>query len=323
MNTDQAALTCRESSLASDSRKKHFRVSGPTACAAASPGAGVQGGGLCPVEQVSDAQLARYATVIRERTGIHVSHQKKLLLSNRLRRRLSETGIASFDAYYRHLSAIPSHDAEWDKFFQAITTHETYLFRDDNHWKWFSDVFLRDHVAARRASGTTRCLRVWSAACSTGDEAYTIACCVAANHAFPSPRHVDILGTDIAAGEIERAKQGLFGPRAMRLVPKEYLRYFEKDEHTGNWAARPILRRQVRFECHNLMHRLTAMPFDVVFLKNVLIYFDIESKRRALSNIAPLVRPGGFLVAGAAEGVAGATDAFRRVEPWLYQRVVG
>ncbi|NLE36689.1 MAG: protein-glutamate O-methyltransferase CheR [Pirellulaceae bacterium] len=303
-----------------DLGEKQSHVSGPLSRAAAWPGSGVTGGGLRPLEQVSDSQLARYSRLIRDRVGVHVSHQKKLLLSNRLRRRLSETGIGSFDAYYRHLSELPAHDDEWNKFFQAVTTHETYLFRDESQWEWFSRVFLKEHAAARRA---TRRLRVWSAACSTGDEAYTIACCVAAHLVNPTAWQIDILGTDIAAGEIERAREGVFGERAMRLVPREYHRFFDKDEQAEKWTVRPTLRRMVRFQCHNLMHRLAQRPFDLVFLKNVLIYFDKESKRTALDHIAPLVCPGGYLIAGAAEGVAGLTDNFHRVKPWLYQRTSG
>jgi chemotaxis protein methyltransferase CheR len=276
---------------------------------------------LCPLEQVNDAQQARYSRLIYERTGIRMSPQKKMLLSNRLRRRLRDTGIRNFEAYYRYLRSIEDNDSEWDKLFQEITTHETYLFRDENQWDWFSRVFLKDHTSRLRASGRERRLRIWSAACSTGDEVYTIACCIAAH--LPNPRawQLDILGTDLAVGEIERAKKGVFGARAMRLVPPEYIQFFDKDEESETWSARPILREMIRFDRHNLMEPLRGPAFDLVFLKNVLIYFDKESKRKTLENVGPMVKPGGFMVAGAAEGVTNLTTQFKRIEPWLYTRI--
>ena len=132
------------------------------------------------VEQVSDAQLTRYATLIYQRTGIRISPQKKTLLSNRLRRRLRKTGIKDFEEYYGHLRGLPPGDQEWDAFLQEITTHETYLFRDEVQWKWFSGSFLPEYAAHPQRVMGKPSLRIWSAACSTGDEPVTAACCIAA-----------------------------------------------------------------------------------------------------------------------------------------------
>ena len=191
------------------------------------------------LDQVSDAQLARYAELIYARTGIRVSPQKKALLSNRLRRRLRSTGIDGFEEYYQHLKRLPPHDAEWDAFLQEITTHETYLFRDQAQWDWFGNVYLP--AAAARAEGRPR-LRIWSAACSTGDEAYTAACCIAACLPDFALWKIQILGTDIGKGAIEQARTGVFGERAMRLVPGPYRKcYFGKAKDAEHVAgqARP------------------------------------------------------------------------------------
>jgi len=278
---------------------------------------------LAPLEQVTSAQLARYARLIYEKTGIRVSPQKKMLLSNRLRRRLRHTRIADFDAYYQYLRGLHLDHPEWSEFFQEITTHETYLFRDENQWDWFANVYLAERVSSLRASREERSLRIWSAACSTGDEVYTIACCVAASLPNLGTWKVDILGTDLAAGEIRRAEHAAYNQRSMRLVPREHLRFFQKTEDSETWVPKPVLRQMVRFHPHNLMTPLKERPFDVVFLKNVLIYFDKNSKKRALENVRPLVRPGGLLVAGAAEGVTSLIGSFRRLEPWLFQRLDG
>ena len=157
---------------------------------------------LVTLVEVTDAELAKYAELIYERTGIRVSPQKKTLLSNRLRRRLRETGIRSFSDYYEHLRRVRPNDPEWEGFLQEITTHETYLFRDAGQWEWLRKTFLAA-VRERRPRGTRRrTLRIWSAACSTGDEAFTAACCIVAalpNHArvadpHPGHRHRDRRG---------------------------------------------------------------------------------------------------------------------------------
>jgi len=170
-------------------------------------------GGLA---QVTDQQLADFAELIYARTGIRVSPQKKTLLSNRLRRRLRETGIETFEDYCRHLKRLRANDPEWDAFLQEITTHETYLFRDQSHWDWFRNDYLAS-LAPSGGEGGRRSLRIWSAACSTGDEAYTAACCIAGTLSDLSRWKIQILGTDIGKGAVEQARNPAFGERAMRL----------------------------------------------------------------------------------------------------------
>jgi len=276
-----------------------------------------------PTVQVTDAELARYADLIYQRTGIHVSPHKKTLLSNRLRRRLRDTGIATFDQYFRHLQRLGPLDPEWDAFLQEITTHETYLFRDEGQWEWFRNKFLPDREADARATGR-KALRIWSAACSTGDEAFTIASCIAANLTNFQQWKVFILGTDIGVGALEQAKAAVFNERAMHLVPEDFRRrFFTKAKDALTWQAKAVLTSLTTFRQHNLMDPLREVPFDLVFLKNVLIYFNAASKQKVMANVRSAIRPGGLLVAGAAEGVGDLLKDFERIEPWLYRRPVG
>lgn len=271
------------------------------------------------VPEVSDRLLSRYAALIYEVSGIRISPQKKALLSNRLRRRLRATGIADFEAYLKHLESLDVGSDEWDCFLQEITTHETYLFRDESNWTWFQNKFLPELEAAAHAGRRPRTLRIWSAACSTGDEAYTAAACVVAR----LPRHeqwsIEILGTDIGVGAVTHARSAEFGARAMRLVPADIQRRCFQKLGSELWRPKPPLTRLVKFQQHNLLKPLLQQPFDLVLLKNVLIYFDADSKRVVVENIRKLLRPGGLLIAGAAEGVSDLVKDFRRLEPWLYR----
>ncbi len=272
-------------------------------------------------DQVSDAQLARYAELIYARSGIRVSPQKKTLLSNRLRRRLRSTDIKGFDEYYHHLTQLPARDPEWDAFLQEITTHETYLFRDEAQWQWFREVYLPACAASVRQGHGRPSLRIWSAACSTGDEAYTAACCIAACLPDYTKWDIRILGTDIGVGALEQAKTAEFGPRAMRLMPEEYRRRFFTNARDENvWQARSALTDMVVIRQHNLMEPLHEKAFDLVLLKNVLIYFNKASKAAVLHNVRASLRPDGLLMVGMAEGVADLLRDFQRIGPWLYCR---
>lgn len=270
--------------------------------------------------QVTDEQLRRYADLIYRRTGIRISPQKKTLLSNRLRRRLRETGIKGYDEYFQYLTSLKPDDPEWDGFLQEITTHETYLFRDEAQWNWFRKQFLPEMEARAKKTGR-RQLRIWSAACSTGDEAMTIATCIAASLPNFQRWNIRILGTDIGIGAVEQAKTAVFNERAMRLVPEELRkRYFTQVPNASVWKAKPVLTSMASFRQHNLLDPLVNEgPFDIVFLKNVLIYFDTESKKRVIGNVTKVIREGGYLVAGAAEGISDLVRSFQRLQPWLYR----
>jgi chemotaxis protein methyltransferase CheR len=269
--------------------------------------------------QVTDTELAMYAKLIYGKTGIQISPQKQTLLSNRLRRRLRVTGIKSFKDYYQHLKQLPSCDPEWDAFLQEITTHETYLFRDEAQWAWFQQVFLPEHIKSAKSEAGQRSLRIWSAACSTGDEAYSVACCIANHQATFRQWKITILATDIGLGAIKQGKNGLFSERAMHLVPDKFRQsYFTEIKAGQTWQAKPILTEMISFRQHNLMEPLREKQFDLVFLKNVLIYFDSASKMQVLANVLPLCKSGGMLVVSASEGVSDLLKNYVRIQPWLF-----
>lgn len=270
--------------------------------------------------QITLAQMREYIDVIYRTTGIRIPEQKTTLMSNRIRRRLRATGIQDFDAYLRHLRGLNPKDPEWDAFLQEITTHETYLFRDDVQWEWFQGTFLPGVAQDAQSGRRPRQLRVWSAAASTGDEAFTIAACIAHKIPMVSRWSITILGTDIGTAALEKARAAEFSPRAMRLVPAEMKeKYFLPLPDGESHRAKDVLRGMVSFRQHNLLSPLAEQPFDLIFLKNVLIYFDKQSKQPVVQNIRRALRPDGYLVTGPAEGVSDLLGGMARAESWLFR----
>lgn len=274
---------------------------------------------IASLADITAVQLDRYARLIYEKIGVTISPQKATLLSNRLRRRLRATGLGCYDEYFERIKKAPADNPEWQAFLQEVTTHETFLFRDQLQWDWLKGTFLPDLVRQAQAGKRAKTLRVWSAACSTGDEATTIACCIADVLKPIDQWKIEILGTDVGAGAVEHAKNAKFGVRAMRLVPDTSRRlFFEKAGTLGEYSPKPILKDLMQFRIHNLLEPLREPPFDLVFLKNVLIYFDLKSKQKVMQNIRRALKPGGRLVTGAAEGVADLMKDWQSQFGWLH-----
>lgn len=191
----------------------------------------------------------------------------------------------------------------------ALTTNETSWFRDREPFNALTSVVLPELIAAR--SGT-RQLRFWSAACSSGQEPYTISMILRDN--LPAGWRTEMLATDISTDMLARAEAGRFSQLEVnRGLPAQLLvRYFEREG--TNWRVSDALRQGISFRQLNLSAPLPPMnPFDVVFLRNVLIYFDVETKRSVLRKIASVLRPDGWLFLGSAESTIGIDDGFERV----------
>lgn len=272
-------------------------------------------------KELTDEQLANYAKLILKVAGIRVSPQKKMLLSNRIGRRLKVTGIECYQDYYDKLCSQKGDSPEWDAFLQEITTHETFLFRDENHWKWFREEYLPGLAKAAAGGKRKKTLRIWSAACSTGDEAYTIASCIASNLSGHAQWKIEIVGTDIGVGAVEAAQKAEFNLRAMRLVPKEIrTRCFDKlKDQEDVWSPKQNLRAWTSFSQHNLLSPATKMkPFDLIILKNVLIYFDDNAKETTAKHLCDRIVPGGILITSAADNVNQYMGDFTKKCPWQY-----
>lgn len=269
--------------------------------------------------ELTDDELARFCALIYRVSGIRIPATKRVMVSNRLRRRLRATGIASFAAYLAFLKS-PAGAGEMTPFLDAITTNETYFYRDPHHYDWFAREFLPELIRQGRARKRPRSLRVWSAASSTGEELYSIALKVHEHRAALAGWRIALIGTDLSDAALASARAATYDARAVRLVGAADRRlHFEEDAASQRWTLRPEVRALASFRPHNLLEPLGGEPFDCVFIKNVLIYFDEDSKRTVVRNLLAALAKGGYLVVGPTEGISTMLGPLTKHKTWLYQ----
>jgi chemotaxis protein methyltransferase CheR len=257
---------------------------------------------------LTEETFRRISDLIREETGIFMRDSKKLLLANRIRRRLAALGLDSFQEYYELLTAGNEAAAEERRrFIDAISTNETYFFRGDSHFEALRSVVLPDLFQRSRH------IRLWSAGCSTGEEPYTI-CMVAAEAAAGRwEGRIEVTATDISTDAIDKARRGLYEGRTLALVPPAVLRRYFEREGEDTWRVGEQVRGQVTFHVHNLLKDdPPGRDFDIIFCRNVMIYFDRGTQGRVVDSVfAEALSPAGYLFIGHAESLIGNTRRFR------------
>ncbi|NOZ32509.1 MAG: protein-glutamate O-methyltransferase CheR [Alphaproteobacteria bacterium] len=248
------------------------------------------------------------ASFVGKEAGIVLSQSKGYLVEGRLAPVAEKFGFDSVDALGRRLLTAPGEVKE--AVIDAMTTNETFFFRDRTPFNHFEKVIMPDLVAAK--SGTRK-IRIWCAAASTGQEPYSLAMLLLEDRRAWSGYQIEIMATDISASAVSKAKQGLYTQfEVQRGLPVQLLvNYFEQEG--TNWRISPAVRSMVNYSVMNLMAPFRQLrTVDLIFCRNVLIYFDVETKREVLANMADLLAPHGFLVMGAAETMVGVTKDFQR-----------
>ena len=266
---------------------------------------------------ITAPEFALFQTLIRREAGIHLSESKKALLVGRLTRRLRELGLRTFAAYYRKVKADA---AERVLMVDRVSTNETHFFREPRQFDYLETEIIPDWL--RRPPRT---LRVWSAGCSTGEEAYSLASVLRA--AFPAERGwgVQIFGTDISTRVLERARAARWPIDKSREIPKRYLQTFflrGYGSQEGWMKAGPELTPLVRFERQSLLEDPGTLPgpFDLVLCRNVLIYFDTATKRRVIDHLIGQLAPHGYLFLGHAESLHLLAHDMKAAGPTVYRR---
>jgi len=260
--------------------------------------------------------FARVRALIYQRAGISLHEGKQAMVYSRLSRRLRDTGHHSFESYLQWLENAhgAQADKEWQEFINCLTTNLTSFFREDHHFHTLAE-WLK-----ARGSQTTR---IWCCAASTGEEPYSLAMTVAETLGLHAP--VKILCSDIDTNVLTTASRGVYDAGARGLNPQRLRQFFLKGKggNEGQIRVKPELARFVEFRPFNLMQEQWSLgdPFDIVFCRNVMIYFDGPTQRKVLERIHRVMKPNGLLFVGHSENFTESRDLFHLRGKTVYDRV--
>ncbi|MCE7913421.1 MAG: chemotaxis protein CheR [Nitrosomonas sp. PRO4] len=261
----------------------------------------------------TEADFERIKKLIYKHAGISLSPSKQNMVYSRLARRLRANGLNSFHDYLNFLEK--GNPSEWEAFTNALTTNLTAFFREQHHFP-----ILEKHVEQRK---NQKKIQLWCSASSTGEEPYSMAMAmVQAFKSFTPPVH--ILATDLDTNVLAKAQLGIYSLDKLEKLPKDKLRQFflkGKGHHVGSARVRPELRNLITFRQLNLLDESWPIrgPFDAIFCRNVMIYFDKPTQYKILKKFVPLLTPDGLLFAGHSESFQHATDLFKLREKTVYE----
>nr|WP_295883949.1 protein-glutamate O-methyltransferase [uncultured Devosia sp.] len=276
-------------------------------------------------DHLSARDFKRIADLIGEEVGIKLPPSKRLMVEGRLRKRVRALGLASLDHYGTYLFQRDGLAVERPFLINAVTTNKTDFFREPEHFELLEQRLVSELVTLRRAERKPL-LKIWSAASSTGAEAYTLAMVLADLVAQRQDFRFAILGTDISTAVLEQGVRAVYPAELIAPVPQgkqqRYLMHGRKPGPRPEVRIVPELRRLVRFERLNLMDQ--TYPFDrdvdVIFLRNVLIYFDKADQEKVILRLVSHLRPGGYLILGHSESMIGTAVTMRQVAPAVFQK---
>jgi chemotaxis protein methyltransferase CheR len=264
------------------------------------------------------ADFDRIRRLIHERAGISLHAGKQAMVYSRLSRRLRETRQPSFVAYLDALERSGG-ESEWQEFVNCLTTNLTAFFREDHHFH-----ALVDDLRTRAGLAQGRPIRIWCNAASTGEEPYSLAMTVV--ETLGAGAAVKILATDIDTKVLATAQRGVYPAESRGLSPERLKRHFLRGTgaNAGSIRARPELTRLIEFKSFNLMSTgwsALGEPFDIVFCRNVMIYFDAPTQRRVLERMHGASKPGALLYVGHSENFTDSRDLFRLRGKTVYEKV--
>lgn len=274
---------------------------------------------------IDPAEFDQFRKFLEDACGISLGDNKQYLVINRIRRILEDNKIASFGELVRILKQGLNRKLR-EQVIDSMTTNETFWFRDNYPYDHLKNKLLPELMGgANKAFGP---LRIWSAACSSGQEPYSISMMVEEykRHALNLPRQVQIIATDLSSTVLEQAKKGEYDKLSVSrgLSAERLERYFD-NLSSDMWRVKGLVKDRIDFRALNLMDPYTSLgKFDIVFCRNVLIYFNADLRRQILQKIHAALKPKGILFLGASEGLAGASDLFEmvRCEPGILYRAI-
>ena len=267
------------------------------------------------MQGIRDDEFERFRRLIYEVAGISMSPQKKMLVASRLAKRLGHYGLTTYGEYFR-LANSSDYPGEFQVMIDLLTTNETYFFREPQHFDFLAQTILPQWKGDR--------FRVWSAACSSGEEVYTLAMSLAD---FFNHSNWEVLGSDISSRMLESCRRAVYPMSRLQNMPEKYLKkYCLKGvrQQEGMILIDRSLRQQCRFHSVNLMENLPDIGrFDLIFIRNVMIYFDMDTKKQVVDRISRLLNPNGYLIISHSETLHGISGHFKMIKPSIYRLTRG
>src|SRR5690349_540052 len=272
---------------------------------------GQLGSGPLAMNILSDSEFRLFRELIYDECGVSLGSEKKTFLESRLRRRMDELCIKSGYEYYCMVTAPSGRSQELPTLLDSLMICETSFFRNQPQFDLLRDVVL-PNIVEKKVSMGTRILRVWSAGCSTGQEPYsavmTLLECLPDFESWV----IRVFASDLSFTALERAQNGLYRPDQLKGIDEVRMaRYFK--QQNGHYVMNEGVRKRVIFDYHNLKNDNGLRGLDIIFCRNVMIYFDAEEQRRLINRFANCLVPGGFLFLGHAESLQGLSTRFAMV----------
>ncbi|MCA1957939.1 MAG: protein-glutamate O-methyltransferase [Nitrospira sp.] len=262
-------------------------------------------------------EYRRLCALIYEESGIALGEQKTSLVVSRLSKRLRELGLATFTEYYEKVTTDRTGE-EFTRMLDLISTNKTDFFREPKHFD-----FLRERVLPE--CSRTKRIRIWSSACSSGEEPYTIAMTLYDSVENPAEWDFKILASDLSTRVLAKAAAGVYDEERVRMLPPDMVkRHFLKGrgERAGLVKVKPHLSGMIQFRRVNLMDERFPIktPLDVVFCRNVMIYFDHDTQETLVNKFHSYIKPGGYLFIGHSESLQWITHPFKLIAPTIYRK---
>ncbi len=266
---------------------------------------------------ITTDEFHRFRTLIYDESGISLSDQKQSLLASRLSKRLRDLGAATFSEYYAKVTEDPTRE-EFTRMLDLISTNKTDFFREPKHFDFLRERILPELESAKR-------IRIWSSACSSGEEPYTIAMTLYEGVRNPERWDFKILASDLSTRVLAKAAAGTYDQDRFRDVPPDVIkRHFlrGRGDHTGVFKVKPHLTSAITFRRLNLMddHFPIKNPLDLIFCRNVMIYFDRPTQETLVNKFHHYLKPGGYLFIGHSESLQWVTHPFKSIAPTIYQK---
>ncbi|MBU0990936.1 MAG: protein-glutamate O-methyltransferase CheR [Proteobacteria bacterium] len=253
---------------------------------------------------LTEKQFKKLASLVYNESGINLSENKVSLLQARIAKRLRATRINSITEYIEYIAR---DQAEYTNFIDGVTTNHTFFFRENKHCEFILKTIDR-----------TKHLKIWSAASSSGEEAYSIAVqLLSASYSF------EIMGTDISATMLSIARKGVYPIERAQAIPADMLyRYFKKgmNDYQNYIKVKDEVKKHVTFTRYNLITDIAADTYDIIFCRNVMIYFDQQTKMKVVANLIKALKPSGYFIIGQSENLLGINPGLSSVTPSIYRK---